>query len=86
MADIGTPDVTLQSLRPAPPSHLTAAGPDVLTISRRMGHSSPTGLYGHLFASTADRAAQIMEDTFAAVRWQSGAKPKLSFGHCVLCH
>lgn len=71
MVDIGTPTVTLQSLRHTHASHLIAAGLDILTISRRMGHSSPTvtlNVYGHLFASTADRAAQIMEATFSAGR------------------
>jgi hypothetical protein len=40
---------------------------DVLTISRRLGHSSPTitlKVYGHLFANTDERAAQIMEAAF----------------------
>jgi integrase len=40
---------------------------DVLTISRRLGHGSPTitlGVYGHLFTNTDDRAAQIMEAAF----------------------
>jgi acyl-CoA hydrolase len=43
----------------------------VIASVARMGHSSPTvtlNVYGHLFASTADRAAQITEDTFVAVR------------------
>jgi integrase len=42
----------------------------VLTISRRLGHGSPTitlGVYGHLFTNTDDRAAQIMEAAFARV-------------------
>jgi integrase len=40
---------------------------DVLTISRRLGHSSPTitlGVYGHLFANTDDRAVQVVEAAF----------------------
>jgi integrase len=41
---------------------------DILTISRRLGHSSPTvtlTVYGHLFANTDDRAAQIVQAVFA---------------------
>jgi integrase len=58
------PRVTLHSLRHTHASHLIASGMDVLTISRRLGHGSPTitlAVYGHLFPNTDDRAAQIME-------------------------
>jgi integrase len=62
---------TLHSLRHTHASHLIAAGLDILTISRRMGHGSPTitlSVYGHLFPQTDDRAAQIMEAAFTAAR------------------
>ena len=62
--------VTLHSLRHTHVSSLIAAGVDVLTISRRLGHASPTitlGVYGHLFSNTDDRAAQVMEAMFARV-------------------
>jgi hypothetical protein len=41
---------------------------DVLTVSRRLGHGSPAitlDVYGHLFANTDDRAAQVVEAAFA---------------------
>ncbi|MGD9924797.1 MAG: tyrosine-type recombinase/integrase [Pseudorhodoplanes sp.] len=59
---------TLHSLRHTHASTLIASGLDVLTISRRLGHGSPAitlSVYGHLF-KTDDRAAQIMEATFAS--------------------
>jgi integrase len=62
-------DATLHSLRHTHASHLIAQGVDVLSISRRLGHGSPTitlGVYGHLFADAQDRAAQIMELAFSA--------------------
>jgi integrase len=55
--------MTLHSLRHAHASTLIAAGLDVLSISRRLGHASPVltlSVYGHLF-KTDDRAAVIME-------------------------
>jgi integrase len=55
--------VTFHSLRHSHASTLIAAGLDVLTISRRLGHGSPAitlGVYGHLFKPD-DRAAAIME-------------------------
>jgi integrase len=63
--------VTLHSLRHTHASQLIAAGLDVLTISRRLGHGSPAitlSVYGHLFSNTDDRAAQIMETAFADMR------------------
>jgi integrase len=63
MADLGL-KVTLHALRHTHASALIAAGVDVLTISRRLGHASPTitlGVYGHLFSNTDDRAAQAMD-------------------------
>ena len=43
---------------------------DVPSISRRLGHGSPTitlGIYGHLFASTDDKAADVIERAFGKV-------------------
>jgi len=69
MAAIGMPAVTLHSLRHTHASMLINAGLDILTISRRLGHSSPSitlGVYGHLIHGTDDRAAQIMEVAFGS--------------------
>jgi integrase len=43
---------------------LIAAGVDPVSISRRLGHASPTitlGIYGHLFENISDRAADVIE-------------------------
>ena len=64
-------DCSLHGLRHTHVSQLIAAGMDVLTISRRIGHASPTitlSVYGHLFTNTDARAAEIMEATFAKIR------------------
>jgi integrase len=64
-------ECTLHGLRHTHVSQLIASGLDVLTISRRIGHASPSitlNVYGHLFANTDARAAEIMEATFAKVR------------------
>jgi integrase len=55
---------TLHSLRHTHVSHLIAAGLDILTISRRIGHASAAitlGIYGYLLPNTDARAAEIME-------------------------
>jgi integrase len=57
---------TFHSLRHTHASSLIAAGIDVLSISRRLGHGSPAitlGVYGHLFKPD-DRAAAAIEDLF----------------------
>jgi integrase len=38
---IGMPEITFHSLRHSHASQLIAAGIDVVTISKRLGHSSP---------------------------------------------
>jgi integrase len=69
VAAVGMPAVTLHSLRHTHASMLINAGLDILTISRRLGHSSPTitlNVYGHLIHGGDDRAAQIMEAVFGS--------------------
>jgi integrase len=64
---IGMPEAGLHSLRHTHASMLIAAGMDTLTISCRLGHSTPTvtlSVYGHLIGGTDDRAAQIMDAAF----------------------
>jgi integrase len=62
---------TLHALRHTHASQLIAGGMDVVSVSRRLGHASPTitlGVYGHLFSNTDDRAAEIIEATFSRLR------------------
>ena len=66
MEAAGLPHVTLHTLRHTHASQLIAAGIDIITISRRLGHHSPTitlSVYGHLL-TTADRAADIVQSVF----------------------
>jgi hypothetical protein len=47
-----------------------AAGVDILTISRRLGHANPKitlSVYGHLYGDTDDKAAQAVEAMFARI-------------------
>src|SRR5215470_18050992 len=58
------PRVMFHALRHSHVSALIAGGLDVLSISRRIGHGSPTvtlGTYGHRFASRDDAAAATIE-------------------------
>jgi integrase len=75
MREIGMSDVRLHSLRHTHASTLIAAGVDVLTVSRRLGHASPTitlNVYGHLVHGADDHAAQIMDAAFGE---RSGSNP-----------
>jgi integrase len=61
---------TLHGLRHTHVSQLVAAGLDVLTISRRIGHASAAitlDVYGHMFRNTDTQAAEIMQAAFARV-------------------
>jgi len=69
MKAAGLPHVTLHTLRHTHASQLITSGMDILTVSRRLGHASPTitlTVYGHLL-SPEDRAAEIMQSVFAKV-------------------
>jgi integrase len=59
----GLASVKFHALRHTHASQLIAAGMDVITISRRLGHASPTvtlGVYGHRFQNKDAQAAQIV--------------------------
>jgi integrase len=69
MKAIGMKSVTLHSLRHTHASMLIASGMDILTISRRLGHSSATitlNIYGHLIHGTDRVAADIMDRAFGS--------------------
>jgi integrase len=64
----GLSHVTLHTLRHTHASQLIASGMDILTVSRRLGHSSAAitlTVYGHLL-SPEDRAADIMQNVFTS--------------------
>jgi integrase len=62
------PKVTMHAWRHTHASQLIAAGLDVLTISRRLGHGSPSitlDVYSHLFKPTDAAAAAVFERAFS---------------------
>ena len=68
IAALRLPKVTLHALRHTHASQLIAAGLDVVTVSRRIGHSNPTitlSVYAHLFGDTDERAAAAVELAFS---------------------
>lgn len=63
------PKVTFHALRHSHASALIAAGIDVLTVSRRLGHATPSitlNVYAHLFDSSDALAAQAIERALGA--------------------
>jgi integrase len=66
---LGLPSIGLHALRHSHASALIAAGVDVLTISRRLGHATPAftlSVYGHLFANTDAAAAKAIDAVMGA--------------------
>ena len=63
------------ALRHTHASALIAAGVDVVTVSRRLGHSSPSitlGVYGHLFGRADEAAALAIGKVLGANRVPNG--------------
>jgi integrase len=63
------PSVMFHALRHTHASTLIASGPDVVTVSRRLGHGSPNvtlTVYAHLFQKTDLTAASAIETTLRA--------------------
>jgi integrase len=61
--EIGMSEITFHALRHTHASQLIAAGVDVVTISKRLGHSSPNitlGVYAHLFSASDEKAAKAI--------------------------
>jgi integrase len=67
----GMPDINFHALRHTHASQLIAAGVDVVTVSKRLGHSSPTvtlAVYSHLFASNDSKAAKAINEALGSIR------------------
>lgn len=63
----GLPPVTLHSLRHSHASALIAAGADIVTVSRRLGHSSPNvtlTVYSRMFDRGDETAAKAIDAVF----------------------
>ena len=61
---LGLPKITFHALRHSHASALIAAGLDVVSVSRRLGHASPAltlSVYAHLFENKDDQAAGMMD-------------------------
>jgi integrase len=67
---IGMPEITFHSLRHTHASQLIAAGIDVVTVSRRLGHSSAAitlKVYAHLFASDDSKASDAINSALGSI-------------------
>jgi integrase len=67
---IGMPEITFHSLRHSHASQLIAAGIDVVTVSKRLGHSSPAitlRIYAHLFASDDSKASAAINSALGSI-------------------
>jgi integrase len=68
---IGVPEITFHALRHTHASQLIHAGLDVVTISKRLGHSSPTitlSVYAHLFSNDDSKAAKAINEALGKIR------------------
>jgi integrase len=68
--DLGLSDVTFHALRHTHASMLIDVGLDVVKISKRLGHASPTvtlGVYAHLFDRRDDKSAAAINAAVATL-------------------
>jgi integrase len=68
-AQIGTPDIRFHALRHTHASQLIDAGVDVVTISKRLGHSTPNvtlAVYAHMFKVSDDECAAAINASLAS--------------------
>jgi integrase len=66
---VTNPSVTFHAFRHTHASALIAAGLDIVTISRRLGHGSPgitLAIYAHQFKNTDLAAAKAMDAAMGA--------------------
>lgn len=66
--EIGMPDLTFHGLRHSHASQLIDAGVDIVTISKRLGHASPTvtlEVYAHMFKNDDSKAAAAINAALA---------------------
>ena len=71
------PKVVFHALRHTHASALIAAGVDIVTTSRRLGHSSPAvtlNVYSHLFNKTDTTAADAIAKVLGANRVPNGGR------------
>jgi integrase len=67
--DIGIPQITFHAFRHTHASQLIDAGIDVVKISRRLGHASPTitlKIYAHLFRTQDDKGTAAINAAVAS--------------------
>lgn len=68
--ELGLPKVSMHAWRHTHASQLIDSGMDVLTISRRLGHASPSitlDVYGHRFTRKDETAAAVFDAAFSSV-------------------
>jgi integrase len=67
---LGLGDISFHGLRHTHASQLIDRGIDVVKVSKRLGHASPTitlATYAHLFDKRADKSAEAINDAVAAL-------------------
>jgi integrase len=64
---MGVPEITFHGLRHTHASQLVAAGVDIMTISKRLGHAKPSvtlAIYAHMFHTDDSKAAAAINAAF----------------------
>ena len=68
-ARVGMPEITFHALRHTHASQLIAAGVDIVTISKRLGHAKPSvtlAIYAHMFRTDDSKAAAAINASLSS--------------------
>ena len=75
------PDIRFHDLRHTAASQMLMKGVDILTVTKRLGHSKSSitlDIYGHLVPGAQEQAARIMDDIATPIQInQFQTAPKL---------
>lgn len=77
----GLPDMTFHGLRHTAATQMLVNGVDILTVSKRIGHSKPSvtlDIYGHMITGPQDKAAALMDEITTPITMETlKTAPKL---------
>ena len=81
LKDAGLPEIRFHDLRHTAATQMLVNGVDILTVSKRLGHSKPSitlDVYGHMIPGVQEKAASIMDEITSPITIQTlQTAPKL---------
>jgi len=74
LQEAGLPEIRFHDLRHTAATQMLVNGVDILTVSKRLGHSKPSitlDVYGHMIPGVQEKAASIMDEITTPITFQT---------------